>query len=84
MSATETWFKEEFPSKKHELVELTPDYEVWGQDLENGQVEITVLSKTDTHSTESCVYNFQSKSLWEGHKSNFLRELSNTLVQSDY
>ncbi|HEY8269617.1 MAG TPA: hypothetical protein VIG33_01910 [Pseudobdellovibrionaceae bacterium] len=87
LSAAETWLKEEFPSSSHELVEMHPDYEVWGKPLENGQVEITVFSKTDVNSllssTESCVYKFESKPIWLTYKKSFLNELSRSLANLD-
>lgn len=83
LSAAETWLKEEFPSSTHELVEMNQDYEVWGKSLENGQVEITVFSKTDTHKTESCVYNFESQQTWQSLQHGFLEELSRSLVDVD-
>ncbi|MGZ3743199.1 MAG: hypothetical protein ACXVBQ_05005 [Pseudobdellovibrionaceae bacterium] len=83
LSAAEAWLKEEFPSSSHELVELHPDYEVWGKPLEDGQVEITVFSKNDMSTTQSCIYNFESKLAWLTNKKNFLDELSRSLVNLD-
>lgn len=86
MSAAETWFREEFPNSNHELVEMHPDYEVWGRSVEDGQVEITVISqdaKTDTKATESCIYKFESKKIWQIYKKSFLDELSRSLVSLD-
>lgn len=86
LSAAETWFTEEFPSSSHELVEMNPDYEVWGKPMKNGQVEITVFTKNDMGihaSTESCIYKFESKSIWLTYKKSFLDELSRSLISLD-
>jgi len=82
MSPTETWLREEFPRSNHELIELHPDYEVWGRDLAQGKVEITVISQDDKI-TESCKYEFESKSIWQIYKKSFLDELSRSLVSLD-
>ncbi|WP_413287887.1 hypothetical protein [Bdellovibrio sp. HCB337] len=83
LSAAETWLKEEFPSSTHELVEMNQDYEVWGKGLDDGQVEVTVFSKTDNNKTESCIYRFESKHVWQSYKQSFLDELSRSLVDID-
>lgn len=86
LSAAETWFTEEFPSSSHELVEMNPDYEVWGKPMKNGQVEVTVFTKNDmgiNTSTESCIYKFESKSIWLTYKKSFLDELSRSLISLD-
>lgn len=82
LSVAETWFREEFPSTSHELIEMHPDYEVWGRNLNGGQVEITVISQ-DGKSTESCIYKFESKQIWQIYKKSFLDELSRSLVSLD-
>lgn len=82
LSVAETWFREEFPNTSHELIEMHPDYEVWGRDIENGQVEITVISQ-DNKTTESCLYKFESKKIWQIYKKSFLDELSRSLVSLD-
>lgn len=82
LSAAEAWLKEEFPNRSHELVEMHPDYEVWGRTREDGPVEISVLTRTEgpTATTESCLYNFESTATWLAYKSHFLNELSRSLV----
>lgn len=91
LSAAELWLREEFPSRSQELVELHPDYEVWGRTLEDGQVEISVLTHPEGGSvgaaaavsittTESCAYRFESTSTWLAYKDHFLSELSRSLV----
>lgn len=82
MSAAETWLREEFPNSSHELIEMHPDYEVWGRNLHGGQVEVTVISQ-DGRSTESCIYKFESKQIWQIYKKSFLDELSRSLVSLD-
>ncbi len=87
LSAAETWFKEEFPKSSHELVEMHPDYEVWRDNIKNGEIKITVFSKTDasnpTSTTESCTYKFESKKTWLIYKKSFLSELSRSLINLD-
>jgi hypothetical protein len=82
MSAAETWLREEFPNSSHELIEMHPDYEVWGKPLEDGQMEVTVISQ-DSKITESCVYKFESRKTWQIYKKSFLDELSRSLVSLD-
>lgn len=82
MSTAEAWLREEFPNTSHELIEMHPDYEVWGKNMEDGQVEITVISQ-DSTATESCVYKFESKKIWQIYKKSFLDELSRSLVSID-
>ena len=62
---------------------MNQDYEVWGKNAKDGQVEIAVLSKTDTNTTESCIYKFESKPAWLTYKKIFLDELSRSLVNID-
>lgn len=84
LSTAETWLREEFPSNSHELVEMHPDYEVWSRTLENGQVEVSVITTQDNHQpAESCVYKFESKQIWQIYKKSFLDELSRSLVNLD-
>jgi len=83
LSAAETWLKEEFPNSTHELVELNQDYEVWNKTLKNGQIEVTVLSKSENNHTESCLYSFESQQAWQTSKKSFLEELSRSLVNID-
>lgn len=82
MSAAETWLREEFPRSTHELVEMHPDYEVWERVLDDGHVEISVLSQ-ENRITESCLYKFESKQVWTIYKKSFLDELSRSLVNLD-
>lgn len=82
MSAAETWLREEFPSSTHELVEMHPDYEVWEKTLDDGHVEISVLSQ-ENKVTEACLYKFESKEVWRIYKKSFLDELSRSLVNLD-
>jgi len=82
LSAAETFLREEFPSNTHELIEMHPDYEVWERTLTNGQVEITVISQ-DNKTTDSCLYQFESKQIWQIYKKSFLDELSRSLVNLD-
>ncbi len=82
MSAAEAWLRGEFPSSNHELIEMHPDYEVWGSTLDDGQVEVTVVSQDNT-ATESCIYKFESKKIWQIYKKSFLDELSRSLVSLD-
>ena len=86
LSSAETWFKEEFPSNQSELVEMNSDYEVWARSLENSAVEVTVLTKADSNSNESsqsCVYQFDSKEIWQQHKKAFLQDLAKSLSDID-
>lgn len=83
LGAAETWFKEEFPSSTYELVEINQDYEVWGKSMESGHVEVTVLSKPDAKTTESCIYKFESKQVWSTYKKSFLDELARSPVNID-
>jgi hypothetical protein len=83
MSSAETWFREEFPNTSHELIEMHPDYEVWGVNLTDGQVEITVISQDNAGTAESCVYKFESKKIWQIYKKSFLEELSRSLANID-
>jgi hypothetical protein len=83
LSAAETWFKEEFPSSSHELIEIHPDFEVWGKTMEDGQIEVTVFSKNDANTTESCLYKFESEYIWHTYKKSLLDELSRSLVNLD-
>ena len=82
MSAAEAWLREEFPNTSHELIEMHPDYVVWGKNMEDGQVEITVITQDNT-ATESCVYKFESKKIWQIYKKSFLEELTRSLVSID-
>lgn len=82
LGAAETWFREEFPSHSNELVEMHPDYEVWERTMEDGQVEVNVISQ-DNSGTDSCIYKFESKQVWQIYKKSFLDELSRSLVEID-
>lgn len=83
LSFSETWLKEEFPSTTSELIDMTPNYEVWLRMVKNSSVEITVLSRQDpsdqSSGTQSCLYEFSSTAEWKSHKKSFLSDLSNTL-----
>ncbi len=86
LGVAETWIKEEFLSATSELVDMTPDYEVWSKPLRGTSMEITVLSKpesSDQSGTQSCVYEFSSLTEWNSHKKAFLMELSNNTAELD-
>lgn len=77
----ESWFNAEFPAASYELVVADNDLEVW-RTTHPGSVEVKAIQKTET-STQSCLYEFSSKSTWDNYKEQFIRELENNLMTQD-
>lgn len=74
----ETWFNEEFPSHTYELVLSENDLEIWR--THRGEVvEVKALQKSE-RSTQSCIYQFASETVWTLYKDQFIRELENNLM----
>ncbi|MDG0817449.1 hypothetical protein [Bdellovibrio svalbardensis] len=80
-SSLESWFNAEFPAASYELVVAENDLEVW-RTTHPGTVEVKAIQKTET-STQSCLYEFSTKAVWDGYKEQFIRELENNLMTQD-
>lgn len=74
----ETWFHEEFPAREYELVVSEHDLEIW-KTSRGDQVEVKALQKSDK-STQSCIYQFASETVWALYKDQFILELENNLM----
>lgn len=74
----ETWFNEEFPSHTYELVVAESDLEIW-RTLRGQIVEVKALQKSEK-TTQACIYQFASETVWTLYKDQFIRELENNLM----
>ncbi len=74
----ETWFNGEFPASNYELVMSEADLEIW-RTIRDDKVEVKALQKIG-NSTQSCVYQFASETVWQLYKETFISELENNLM----
>lgn len=80
-SSLEAWFKSEFPKDSYELILSENNLEIWSS-IDKKPVRITSLQKNGMI-TQSCVYEFPTKTSWDAQKDHFIQDLENNVLFPD-